>query len=89
MVDYILDEFYNAGIKDVIIITSRRKRSLEDYIDREVELEGVFTSENKLEKLKKIKIRSDMNFAFIRQKYMLGTGHALLLLKKVCKVLLQ
>ena len=81
-IDYIIDEFVNAGIKDIIIVTSRRKKSLEDYLDREVELETLFTSENNTSKLDKIKCRQGVNFAFIRQREMLGTGHAMLLLKE-------
>jgi UTP--glucose-1-phosphate uridylyltransferase len=84
-VDYVIDEFYEAGIRDVIVVTSRRKKSLEDYLDREVELENLFTSEGSGAKLDKIKCRDDLNFVFIRQKEMLGTGHAMLLLKEYLK----
>ena len=45
-IQLIVDEFLAAGIKDILIVTSRRKKSMEDYFDREVELEGVFSKEN-------------------------------------------
>ncbi len=80
LLDMILDEFEEAGIRDVIIITSRRKKVLEDYLDREVELEAVFTREQKTKHLEAIKPRN-INISFIRQQEMKGTGHALLLLK--------
>ncbi len=82
LIDFILDEFEEAGIKDVIIITSRRKKVLEDYLDREVELESVFEKEKKLHLLEKIRPRQ-MNFYFVRQQEMKGTGHALLLVRSL------
>ena len=39
---FIIEEFLASGITDIIVITSRRKRSLEDYLDREMELEALF-----------------------------------------------
>lgn len=84
LIDFVLDEFEEAGIKDVIVITSRRKKALEDYLDREIELELGLKKEHKDELLKKIQPRK-MNFTFIRQQEMKGTGHALLLLKAIIK----
>lgn len=77
LIDFILDEFEEAGIKDVIIITSRRKKTLDDYTDREVELEQELLKSGKEYLLERIRPR-DMNFTFIRQIQMKGTGHALL-----------
>ncbi len=82
LIDFILDEFEDAGINDVIVITSRRKKILEDYLDREVELESVLKNGGKSRQLESIKPRK-MNFIFIRQQEMKGTGHALLLTKSV------
>lgn len=75
---FIMEEFAAAGINEVLIISSRRKRVLEDYFDREVELEGVFTRENKSERLQQI-APDNMNVFFTRQQEMKGTGHALML----------
>ena len=44
-IDFILQELRDSGVEDILFITSRRKRALEDYVDREVELEQVFESE--------------------------------------------
>ncbi|MBP5707024.1 MAG: UTP--glucose-1-phosphate uridylyltransferase, partial [Spirochaetales bacterium] len=74
-IDFIIQEFLDAGIKDILIVTSRRKKCLEDYFDREVELETVFQRENDTAKLSKI-AEPDANIFFMRQKAMLGTGHA-------------
>jgi UTP--glucose-1-phosphate uridylyltransferase len=82
LIDFILDEFEEAGIRDIVVITSRRKAALENYLDREAELESVFGKEGRTDLLDKIKTRK-MNFVFIRQQEMKGTGHALLLTKPV------
>ncbi|ANF33702.1 nucleotidyltransferase [Borrelia turicatae] len=76
-IDYIIEEFTSSGIKEILIITSRRKGVLDNYFDREIELETVFTKECKKDLLEKIKLK-DINISFIRQNEMMGTGHALL-----------
>ncbi|MCF7928971.1 MAG: UTP--glucose-1-phosphate uridylyltransferase [Spirochaetales bacterium] len=74
---YIIEEFIDSGIEDIIIISSRRKRSLEDYLDREMELETVFRAEGAEDKLRAIE-PYQARFSFVRQQRMLGTGHALM-----------
>lgn len=81
-ISFIIDEFISAGIREIVIITSRRKKALEDYFDREIELEEIFRREGKSGNLKKI-IPPDVSVSFIRQKEMMGTGHALLQAKPV------
>jgi UTP--glucose-1-phosphate uridylyltransferase len=76
-IQFIVDEFVNSGITDIVIISSRRKKVLEDYFDREVELEGVFEREGKAKQLGLI-APAKANIAFVRQQRMMGTGHALL-----------
>ena len=79
-IDFIIEEFVSSGIREILVITSRRKQSLEDYIDREIELEYVFNNEGALKKLEKVH-PPEAHFYFVRQKEMRGTGHALLLAK--------
>jgi len=74
---WIVDEFVASGIRDIVIISSRRKKALEDYFDREIELEGVFEREGKTDKLAAI-APPEANISFVRQREMRGTGHALL-----------
>ncbi len=81
-IGFIIDEFVNSGIEDIIIITSRRKKSLEDYLDREIELETLFIREGAEGKLEKIS-PCRANISFIRQQEMRGTGNALLLPKNL------
>ncbi|HOJ49825.1 MAG TPA: sugar phosphate nucleotidyltransferase [Spirochaetota bacterium] len=83
-IDFILREFINAGIKDVIIVTSRQKRDLENYLDVNFELEKFLDSKNKKQEIESIK-PYDMNFFFVRQKYMKGTGDALLITEPFLK----
>ncbi len=82
-IEFIIEEFASAGIKEILIISSRRKKSLEDYFDREVELEEVFRREGAEDKLKKI-APSDMEVFITRQREMRGTGHALLSARSFC-----
>ncbi len=77
-IDLIVREMAEAGIRDILIVTSRRKKPLEDYFDREVELEYSFTDQGVIEKLKLIE-PLDVNLFFLRQRRMAGTGDALLL----------
>jgi len=79
-IDFIIEEFLHSGIREILVITSRRKQSLEDYIDREIELESVFNREGAHQKLKKVH-PPEAHFYFVRQKEMKGTGQALLLAK--------
>ena len=77
-IDFIIDEFLDSGVKEILVITSRRKKVLEDYLDREVELEYTFKMQGAHSKLDKIP-PPEAHIFFVRQKEMLGTGHALLL----------
>lgn len=76
-IDYIIEEFLKSGIKDIIIITSRRKKALEDFFDRDPELETLFRQENNTGKLAAVH-PPEANVIFVRQPEMKGTGHALL-----------
>jgi UTP--glucose-1-phosphate uridylyltransferase len=75
---FIVDEFVASGITEILFITSRRKKSLEDYFDREMELEASFRAAGDAAKLAAIE-RPRATCYFVRQPEMRGTGHALLL----------
>lgn len=77
-IQFIVDEFVESGIREILVITSRRKKSLEDYFDREVELEGVFRREGDTRKLAAV-TPPDVEVFFVRQAEMRGTAHALAL----------
>lgn len=80
-IEFIVQEMVESGIKDIIFITQRRKKALEDYFDKEVELTDFFSKNNKIKELQLLEKFHDVSFAFIRQKEMKGTGDALLLAK--------
>jgi len=79
-IDIIVKEMVQAGIVDLLIITSRRKKPLEDYFDREIELETTFREEGAHNKLSSIR-PVNVNIFFMRQQQMAGTGDALLLVE--------
>jgi len=76
-IDFIVEEFLRSGIEEILVVTSRRKKALEDYLDREIELESIFQAQGARGKLDKIR-PPKAKFYFVRQQQMLGTGHALL-----------
>lgn len=78
-IQYIIEEAVEAGIQDIIIVTGRNKRSIEDHFDRSIELELELEKSDKQEMLDMVKGISDMaNIHYIRQKEPRGLGHAIL-----------
>jgi len=78
-IHYAVEEAVKAGIEEIIIITGRGKRAIEDYFDHSYELEDLLQIKGKTELLKQIQQVSDMaDIVYIRQKEALGLGHAVL-----------
>ncbi|MFT0802853.1 UTP--glucose-1-phosphate uridylyltransferase GalU [Bacillus swezeyi] len=78
-IQYIVEEAVQSGIEDILIITGRNKRSIEDHFDRSIELEQSLLKKGKDDTLKEILDIADMaNIHYIRQKEPLGLGHAVL-----------
>lgn len=79
---YIIKECAASGIEEILIITGRNKKSIEDHFDRSVELEMELEKAGKQEMLEMVREISDMvNIHFIRQKEPRGLGHAILCAK--------
>ncbi len=79
LIQYAVEEAVAAGIKDVIIVTGRGKRAIEDHFDRSVELEESLKGEGKQQLLKELRRMSELaNFCYVRQAEPLGLGHAVL-----------
>ena len=73
---WIVDEMLSAGITDILVVSSRRKKALEDYFDREPELENAYAGDpHKTSLIAPPKA----NVFFVRQQRMTGAGDALLL----------
>ena len=79
-IDFIVQEMADSGIQDILLVSSRRKKVMEDYFDREVELSSAFSNSNEFEKLEVIK-PIEANIFTLRQQYMMGTGNALMLVE--------
>ena len=78
-IQYIIEEAAAAGVEDIIVVTGRNKRSIEDHFDRSIELELELERTGKEKILQMVKeIPSIANIHFIRQKQPLGLGHAVL-----------
>lgn len=78
-IQYIIEEAIASGISEIIIVTGRSKRSIEDHFDKSVELELELEKNGKEELLKMVREISDMaNIHYIRQKEPRGLGHAIL-----------
>ena len=79
---YIIEECVASGIEEILIITGRNKKSIEDHFDKSVELEMELEKSGKQEMLEMVRDISDMvNIYFIRQKEPRGLGHAILCAK--------
>jgi len=69
----------HAGVHNILIVTSQSKKALEDYFDKNYELEQMLRIAGKDELLERInKPKNLANLAFVKQKEQLGTGHAIL-----------
>ena len=83
-VQYIVESAVAAGIEEVILITSRSKRSIEDHFDAFPELEQALERKGKKQELAKVRHAYQMaSFAVARQSEPLGLGHAVLCAKNL------
>ncbi|WP_246942789.1 UTP--glucose-1-phosphate uridylyltransferase GalU [Bacillus pinisoli] len=77
-IQYIVEEAVASGIEDIMIISGRGKRAIEDHFDKSYELEEVLTSKEKWESLEQVKAISNLaNIHYVRQKEPNGLGHAI------------
>ncbi|MEB6300878.1 UTP--glucose-1-phosphate uridylyltransferase GalU [Mammaliicoccus sciuri] len=77
-IQYIVEEAARAGIEDIIIVTGKHKRAIEDHFDIQKELETTLSEKGKSELLKKVQYSTDLaNIFYVRQKEQKGLGHAI------------
>ncbi len=77
-IQYIIEEAIDSGIEEILIITGRNKRAIEDHFDRSIELELTLEKKGKKDLLEQVKSISEMiNIHYIRQKEPKGLGHAI------------
>ena len=78
-IQYIVEEAVASGITDIIIVTGRNKKPIEDHFDRSMELEMELEKAQKQEMLELVRHISEMaNIYYVRQKEAKGLGHAVL-----------
>lgn len=82
-IQYIVEEAVNSGIEDIIIVTGRNKRAIEDHFDRSIELETFLMKSEKEELLDMVQdIARLVDIYYVRQKEALGLGHAIYCARK-------
>ncbi|MBW7453502.1 UTP--glucose-1-phosphate uridylyltransferase GalU [Paenibacillus sepulcri] len=75
-IQYIVEEAIASGIEDIIIVTGRGKRAIEDHFDIALELEQSLMEKGKLSILEEVQKSSNVDIHYIRQKEPKGLGHA-------------
>jgi UTP--glucose-1-phosphate uridylyltransferase len=82
-IQYVVEEAVRAGIDDILIITGRGKRSLEDHFDRSIELEVALEASGKEDQLNEVRSLADLaDIHYVRQGEALGLGHAVAVARK-------
>ena len=80
LIQYAVEEAYAAGVREMIFVTGRHKRAIEDHFDTTFELESALEKSNKQELLAIVRAikPDDMECVYVRQAQPLGLGHAVL-----------
>ncbi|MBP3951525.1 UTP--glucose-1-phosphate uridylyltransferase GalU [Bacillus suaedae] len=82
-IQYIVEEAVNSGIEDIIIVTGKGKRAIEDHFDHSFELEQNLLSKGKIELFNEVQKSSTLvDIHYIRQKEPKGLGHAIYCARK-------
>jgi len=77
VIQYLVESAAAAGIEEIIFVTGRGKRAIEDHFDYSFELEKTLVEKNKLDLVKKVQeIENLAKFSYVRQPIPLGDGHA-------------
>ncbi|SDI35486.1 UTP--glucose-1-phosphate uridylyltransferase [Planococcus glaciei] len=76
-IQYIVEEAVESGIEDIIIVTGKGKRAIEDHFDNNFELEDNLFKKEKYELLEEVRASSKVEIHYIRQKEAKGLGHAI------------
>ncbi len=85
MIQYSVEEAQRFGINEIVIITGKNKRAIEDHFDFAFELEENLKQKGKNKLIDEINSLEDLKYAYIRQRRPLGLGHAILCAKPFVK----
>jgi UTP--glucose-1-phosphate uridylyltransferase len=81
-IQYVIEEAVKSGIEEILIVTGRGKRAIEDHFDKSFELEYYLSQKNMVKELGELQdISSMINIHYVRQKEPKGLGHAILCAK--------
>lgn len=84
VIQYLVEELVASGIEEIVFVTGRGKRAIEDHFDISYELEDTLVEKNKHELLETVqKISNLAKFSYVRQSKPLGDGHAILQAKRI------
>ncbi|GFR37810.1 UTP--glucose-1-phosphate uridylyltransferase [Insulibacter thermoxylanivorax] len=82
-IQYIVEEAIESGVEDIIIVTGKHKRAIEDHFDKSIELELMLEEKGNQKMLEMVQQISNLaDIHYIRQKQPLGLGHAVLCARK-------
>ncbi len=86
VVQYVVEEAQKSGIGDVVFVTNRDKKIIEDHFDYNLQLESVLERAGKTEMLRQVREVAEMvNIISVRQKKQLGLGHAVLCAREIVR----
>jgi UTP--glucose-1-phosphate uridylyltransferase len=85
LIQYAVEEALAAGATNLVFVTGRHKRAIEDHFDTDPELEALLTEKGKLDELEMVRsiVPSDVTCIYLRQGAPLGLGHAILCVRSV------
>ncbi|MDP4000551.1 MAG: UTP--glucose-1-phosphate uridylyltransferase GalU [bacterium] len=79
LTQYVVEEAVACGIEEIVFVTGQAKRAIEDHFDRNIELEYLLDNKGKKRELEQVmELAEKADFVYVRQKEMLGLGHAIL-----------
>ena len=89
-IQYVIEEAVASGIDDILIVTGRNKRSIEDHFDKSFELEQTLLNAGKDDRLKQVRAITDLaDICYVRQKEQKGLGDAIYCAKKQQYIVLK
>ena len=88
LIQYAVEEAYAAGVREMIFVTSRHKRAIEDHFDKAYELENELARAGKRAILAELQslIPRELSFSYVRQIQPLGLGHAVLCARPLIEI---
>jgi len=86
-IQYLVEEAVQAGIEEIVFVTGRGKRAIEDHFDYSFELDHTLVEKNKHDLLEKVReVEKLAKFSYVRQPIPLGDGHAVLCARHIVGV---